>query len=237
MISKYYKSNRDKLIFPEYGRHIQKMADALMKIDDRDERTRQAHIVVDVMGNLNNVLRDTADFKHKLWDHLFMLSDYKLDVDFPYEKPTPENLNPKPEKLPYPNKLIGFKQYGRNIRDIISSIIKSDDTERKLEISSDILKFMKFKSYEYNQEFPSDEVIINDFNRFSNDTIEIDEDILQSTKIITKKRPQIAKKDQHQRPSSYRNNNNNNGGTQQRGKVRQMSGSLNNSKRFFRKDQ
>ncbi|MFI3314370.1 MAG: DUF4290 domain-containing protein [Rikenellaceae bacterium] len=219
MTSKNYSnSDREKLIFPEYGRHIQKMARGLMKISDRDERTRQAHIVVDVMGNLNNVLRDTKDFKHKLWDHLFILSDFKLDVDFPYEIPDVDELNYKPSKIDYPKRLIGYKQYGRNIRKIIDTIVASDDQDKKIETAADVVKFMKLKSYEFNQDFPSDEVIINDFQIFSRGKIDIDEEVLAGTKIVTKKKVMQKRDNGKQHRNTLSNNH-----SQQRGRVKTMS--------------
>ena len=88
IMKKNYNYTRRKLYLPEYGRHIQEMIDSLMEIEDRHERNRQARAVIAVMGNLNPLLRDTADFTHKLWDHLFIMSDFQLDVDSPYPRPT-----------------------------------------------------------------------------------------------------------------------------------------------------
>ena len=90
-MNKNYNYLRRRLMIPEYGRHIQEMIDSLLEIEDREERTRQAKAVIAVMGNLNPLLRDTADFTHKLWDHLFIMSDFKLDVDSPYPRPTRED--------------------------------------------------------------------------------------------------------------------------------------------------
>lgn len=235
MISKEYNSEREKLIFPEYGRHIQKMARALMAIEDREERTRQAHIVVDVMGNLNNVLRDTDDFKHKLWDHLFILSDFKLDVDFPYETPTHEDLAPKPEKLEYPKHFVGYKQYGNNIRRMIDSLIENEDPEYQEIAAAGIVKFMKFKSYEYNQEYPSNEVVMNDFMRFSRGKIEVSDEILQSAKIITKKKPNNQqKKEVKTHRNNNNNNSNNNNSNNPRNKHKNQPQQQASTKKFFR---
>ena len=87
-MQKNYNYKRRKLFLPEYGRHIHEMVDSLMQIEDRRERNRQARAVIAVMGNLNPLLRDTADFTHKLWDHLFIMSDFKLDIDSPYPIPS-----------------------------------------------------------------------------------------------------------------------------------------------------
>ena len=119
---KNYNYLRRRLMIPEYGRHIQEMIDSLLEIEDREERTRQAKAVIAVMGNLNPLLRDTADFTHKLWDHLFIMSDFRLDVDSPYPLPTREDLEVKPEKLEYPQSDISHKHYGKNIVRVINRL-------------------------------------------------------------------------------------------------------------------
>ena len=189
MIPEDYNSDREKLLFPEYGRHIQNMVKGLSTIEDKEERTRQAYVVIDVMGNLNSHLRDTHDFKHKLWDHIFILSEFKLDVFSPFTIPTEEELFPSPQKIEYPKANFGYKQYGINIRRVISIIKEKESSEVKDELIADILKFMKFKSYEYNQEFPSNEVVISHFKAFYRDEIEIDDNILASAKIDIKRKP------------------------------------------------
>ncbi|MEG1648387.1 MAG: DUF4290 domain-containing protein [Rikenellaceae bacterium] len=237
MIPKDYNSERDKLIFPEYGRHIQEMVKQLLTIEDSEERTRQAYIVVDVMGNLNNTLRDTNDFKHKLWDHLFILSDFQLNVNFPYEIPSSEQLTLNPEKIEYPKLHIGYKQYGKNIRTVISKIREKENCAEKEIIASDIVKFMKFKSYEYNQEYPSNEVVINDFRKFSMGEIEINEDALSATKINIKK-PKLQssgapKKDQALKPHRNLGGTTSNNSQNNNRKPKPMNNS-GQPKRYFR---
>ena len=87
-----YNTQRSKMVLPEYGRNIQKMVEYATQIEDKEERNKAARAIIAIMGNLNPHLRDVSDFKHKLWDHLFIISDFKLDIDSPYEKPTPEIL-------------------------------------------------------------------------------------------------------------------------------------------------
>ena len=98
-MKKNYNYTRRKLYLPEYGRHIQEMIDSLQLIEDRRERNRQARAVIAVMGNLNPLLRDTADFTHKLWDHLFIMSDFQLDVDSPYPQPSRQELTITPRRM------------------------------------------------------------------------------------------------------------------------------------------
>ena len=143
---KNYNYTRRKLYLPEYGRHIQEMIDSLLEIEDRRERNRQARAVIAVMGNLNPLLRDTADFTHKLWDHLFIMSDFQLDVDSPYPRPT----------------MIGSLAAEPNPRAVASAV-------------DNLARYMRAKSYEYNQEHPNNEVIVKDIKRMSAGAIEIDE--------------------------------------------------------------
>ena len=108
-----YNTQKKKLLLPEYGRNIQKMVDYLLTIEDREERTRAAKTVIDVMGNLYPHLRDVPDFRHKLWDHLAIMSEFKLDIDTPYPLPSLSKLQEKPERLPYSSNHIKYKQISR----------------------------------------------------------------------------------------------------------------------------
>ena len=119
-----YNTQRKKLALPEYGRHIQQMVDYIASVEDRDERNRLAKSLVAIMGNLNPHLRAINDFKHKLWDHLFIMSDFKLDIDSPYPIPSLEQYNEKPRKVPYPGNPIKFKHYGRVIEMMIERLWK-----------------------------------------------------------------------------------------------------------------
>ena len=90
-----YNTSRKQLVLPEYGRNIQNMVDYIMEIEDRDERNRLAKAVINIMGNMNPHLRDINDFKHRLWDHLAIMSEFKLDIDYPYEIPVPPTFTEK----------------------------------------------------------------------------------------------------------------------------------------------
>ena len=179
---KNYNYTRRKLILPEYGRHIQKMVDSLFEIEDRAERTRQAKAVIAVMGNLNPLLRDTADFAHKLWDHLFIMSDFQLDVDSPYPLPSREDLTIKPQRLPYPQSYIPYKHYGKYVGRFIKQLAEKKDEEAIDGELHKVAVFMRYKSFEYNQEHPSNEIVTKDIKRMSDYSIEIDEDVLNTTR-------------------------------------------------------
>ncbi len=179
-MSKNYNTTRQKLLLPEYGRHIQSMVHSLNDIEDRAERNKQAKAVIAVMGNINPTLRDTAGFTHKLWDHLLIMSDFKLDVDSPYPKPTREELTIRPRKLTYNKGRVAHKQYGKYITRSLKAMGESDDKESVARVVSNIAKFMRAKSFEFNQEHPNNGAIIKDIKHMSNGCIEIDEEAINN---------------------------------------------------------
>lgn len=181
-MKKNYNYTRRKLYLPEYGRHIQEMVDSLFEIEDRAERTRQAKAVIAVMGNLNPLLRDTADFAHKLWDHLFIMSDFQLDVDSPYPLPSRQDLMVKPRPLTYPQNFIPHKHYGKYISRFIKLLSEKKGEEQIDGEVHKIAVFMRNKYFEYNQEHPSNEVIAKDIKRMSNHEIDVDEVALNNVR-------------------------------------------------------
>ena len=179
---KNYNYQRNKLQLPEYGRHIHEMVDFLSTIEDREKRNNQALAVIGVMGNLFPFLRDTADYTHKLWDHLFIMADFNLDVDSPYPIPSAATLAPKPAKLRYPSKRITIKHYGKNIENMLRSMKDVKDQQALEEAIGNLARYMRTKSYEYNQEHPNNEVIIKDIKKMSDNMISVDEVAIGSLK-------------------------------------------------------
>ena len=118
-----YNSERSKLIIPEYGRHIQKMVEHALSLEDDEERNKVAKSIIAVMGNLNPHLRDVPDFQHKLWDQLFIMADFDIDVDSPYDNPEREVLQARPEPLEYPQNFPKYRFYGNNIKTMIDVAI------------------------------------------------------------------------------------------------------------------
>lgn len=161
--------------FAEYGRHIHEMVDSLMQIEDRRERNRQARAVIAVMGNLNPLLRDTADFTHKLWDHLFIMSDFQLDVDSPYPQPSRQELTTVPRRMPYSSGHIEYKHYGKYVERMIRRLADEKNPQVVSRTVDNLARYMRTKSYEYNQEHPNNEVIIKDIKKMSGNAIQIDE--------------------------------------------------------------
>lgn len=168
---KNYNFTRRKLYLPEYGRHIHEMVDSLLEIEDRHERTRQAKAVIAVMGNLNPTLRDTEDFKHKLWDHLFIMSDFRLDVDSPYSQPSRQDLTIVPQKLRYPQSRITFKHYGKYLHQFVDRVAKERNGSAEM---VNLARYMRTKSYEFNNEHPNNESIVRDIRIMAGGDTEMD---------------------------------------------------------------
>ena len=174
-MKKNYNYTRRRLYLPEYGRHIHEMVDQLLQIEEREERNRQARAVIAVMGNLQPLLRDTADFTHKLWDHLFIMSDFQLDVDSPYPRPTRDELMMAPRKMQYSQERIAYKHYGKYVQHMLRKLCTESDREATTIAIDSLARYMRAKSFEYNQEHPNNEVIIKDIKQMSDGGIEIDE--------------------------------------------------------------
>ncbi|KAB2868932.1 MAG: DUF4290 domain-containing protein [Bacteroidales bacterium] len=162
-----YNTQRKKLSLPEYGRHIQQMVDHIAGIEDRDERNRLARSLIGIMGNLNPHLRDINDFKHKLWDHLFIMSDFKLDIDSPYPIPSVEQYQEKPKQIPYPNNPIKYKHYGRVIELIIEKAIAMEEGPEKEALKQMIANQMKKANIAWNKDSVLDEDIFRDMKTLS----------------------------------------------------------------------
>lgn len=182
-MDKNYNFDRKKLLLPEYGRHVHNMVEFLLTIEDRQLRNEQALSVIDVMGNINPQLRDTDGFKHKLWDHLFIMSEFKLDVDSPFPIPTPETLNTRPARPEYPKNNIRFKHYGRNVMTMIGAVskISTEDPERQKAVNT-LARYMKSKSQEFNNENANDDTIMRDINMMSGNEMVIDKVVLNGVK-------------------------------------------------------
>jgi len=125
-----YNSEREHLLIPEYGRHLQKLVNHCIAIEDDEERNKMARAIVDVMGNLQPHLRDVPDFKHKLWDQLFIISDFKLKAESPYPQPSKEELQEKPEPLPYPKTASKYRFYGNNIQTMIDVALSWEEGDK-----------------------------------------------------------------------------------------------------------
>lgn len=168
-----YNSLRTSLIIPEYGRHLQKLIDQITVIPEKEERNKAAKYVISVMGSLNPHLRDVPDFQHKLWDQLFIMSDFKLDVDSPYPIPSKEVLNQRPDKLDYPQNFPKYRFYGNNIKYMIDVAIKWEEGDLKSALILVIANHMKKCYLSWNKETVEDEVIFEHLMELSNGKINL----------------------------------------------------------------
>lgn len=189
-----YNSQRKKLPLPEYGRNIQNMVDYLMTIEDRDKRNRSAQTVIDVMGNLYPYLRDVAEFKHKLWDHLAIMSDFKLDIDYPYDPPTPDILTERPNRVPYADNRIKYRHYGYTMQLLIKKASEMEGEEK--EIMVELLANHMKKSYlQWNKDAVEDDKILQDLKEMSKGKLVARENLqLTETKAILGKPKKNKKK-------------------------------------------
>lgn len=187
-----YNTTRKKLVLPEYGRNIQKMVLHLKTVEDRDERNRLSQAVIHIMGNMNPHLRDVADFKHKLWDHLAIISDFELDVDSPYPTPEADKLHEEPKKLSYKNaREVRFMHYGRVTETMVKRTIEYPDGEEKDYLIEVVCNQMKRSFLNWNRESVSDDLIFSDFKFLTRDEVKIPEGLkLKESRDLINKPPQ-----------------------------------------------
>ena len=169
-----YNTERTGLIIPEYGRHIQKMVDQAINCPNKNERNKMAKAIIGVMGNLNPHLRDVPDFQHKLWDQLFIMAGFDLDVDSPFPKPSKEIYEEKPEKLNYPQNHPKYRFYGNNIKRMIDVAIGWEDDDMKKELVYVIANHMKKCFLNWNKDTVEDYVIFNHLDELSNGKLKHD---------------------------------------------------------------
>ena len=176
-----YNSDRPDLIIPEYGRHIHLMVEQIIDIKDKDERNKKAKAVIDVMGNLNPHLRDISDFQHKLWDQLFIMSNFKLNVDSPFEKPEAELLSKKPKPMDYPNNPPKYRFYGSNLEKMIDAAIKWEEGEMRDALVFNIANHMKKCFLNWNKDTVDDNIIFDHLKDLSHGELSIKEELLPLT--------------------------------------------------------
>lgn len=168
-----YNAERSHLIIPEYGRHLQKLIDQAAEITDDVERNKAAKYIIQVMGSLNPHLRDVLDFQHKLWDQLFVMSDFRLKVDSPYPIPTRDEISKKPELLGYPQKFPKYRFYGNNITYMINVANGWENGEMKDALILVIANHMKKSYLSWNKDDVEDWVIFEHLYELSHGKIDL----------------------------------------------------------------
>ncbi len=192
-----YNTEREDLIIPEYGRHIKKMIDHVSSLKSKDERNKLSNAIISVMGNLQPHLRDVPDFQHKLWDQLFIMSDFKLDADSPFEKPSKDILDSKPLPLEYPQSFPKYRFYGNNIKIMIDEAVKWDNSDKKDALIFTIANHMKKCFLNWNKDNVEDQVIFEHLYELSDSKIDIKNsniELLDSSVLIRTKKKFSNKK-------------------------------------------
>ncbi len=205
-----YNAEREHLIIPEYGRHIQKLVNHCLNLENKEEQNTMAKAIVHVMGNMQPHLRDVPDFQHKLWDQLFIMSNYKLEVDTPYPKPEREVLQAKPTGLPYPKSASKYRFYGNNIQIMIDTALTWEEGEMKDALVYTIANHMKKCYLNWNKDTVDDEVIFRHLSELSGGKLVLtDKEVLSDSKNLLRKSPSknsnsYQKNSQKQGKKNYR---------------------------------
>ena len=174
-IKLYYNTEVEKLAMPEYGRNILKMVEMMKAIPDRAKRSEQARAIVKVMETLNPQVHQQENYEQKLWDHLYMIAGYDLDIDAPYPAPHPEVLASRPETIPLNTKPIKARHYGRNIESIIDLIASEPDGEVKTAMIRSLAIYMRQQYLIWNKDTVADETIFADIERLSEGRVKVPE--------------------------------------------------------------
>ncbi|OLY94086.1 DUF4290 domain-containing protein [Cnuella takakiae] len=209
-----YNTTRNYLVMREYGRHIQKMVEHLLSIEDPVRRQQQAHAVIELMGFLNPHLKNVEDFRHKLWDHLFLISDFKLEVESPYPIPTRETLKSKPDPLPYPKRYPKFSHLGKNLELVIDKALKEENPEKRNGFANAVAYYMKLAYSNWHKDQVHDDAIQGELSAITNGQLEF-----TNTPYVKAFRPQQETRERNgntygnkQHKFQRRSNGNNGGG-------------------------
>lgn len=196
-----YNTERGQLHIPEYGRNVQNMINYAKKIKSREERNRAAYAIIDVMGQINPHLRDVEDYNHKLWTHLFIMSDFEIDVDSPYEIPTIDSLKKKPNKMEYPNEHCKYGHFGHYAEEMIKVAADSDDPDEKEYLKGVLANFLKRNYLVFHTHNVENQAIADHLEELSKGKLKLEDlSVLQTTNSIlknegiTKKRPKRKRK-------------------------------------------
>lgn len=211
-----YNTTRNYLIMREYGRHIQRMVEFLMSIEDRETRQRNAYAVIELMGFLNPHLKNVEDFRHKLWDHLFLISDFKLDVESPYPIPTRETLKARPQPLRYPKRHPRFSHLGKNMELVMQKALKEENPEKRQGFANAIAYYMKLAYSNWHKENVHDDAIQSELTNITEGQL-----TFTNTPFVRNVRPsEIRERDNRSGGgygNEYRSKRNSKYGHQQRG--------------------
>lgn len=171
-----YNSSRKDLILPEYGRNIHKMVDYALTIEDKEKRNKIVKSIIAIMGSMFPHLRDVNDFKHKLWDHVAIISDFKLDIESPYQLMTKDKLQEKPERLPYNNTKLKIRHYGKTVEALVQKACEIEDKEEREALIVLIIKHMKKSFYNWNKDNITDNKVLLDLKILAGGKLILEDD-------------------------------------------------------------
>jgi len=203
-----YNTGLPIMAIAEYGRNVHRMIDYCLTLTDRAERTRCAKSIVRVMAILNPTLKEYSDYEHKLWDHLFIISEFKLDVDSPFPMPQPETLKSKPELIKYPQSDIRFRHYGKILEDLIQKAMAEEDPKNREIFTEQLAQLMKRHYLNWNRDSVNDALIVEQLESLSKGKLKVSENFrfLHTSEILP--RNAIPQNQMHHRENKKNNNNN-----------------------------
>lgn len=199
-----YNTQQKRMPLPEYGRSIQNMVNHALSLQDPAERQRCANTIINIMGGMFPHLRDVPDFKHKLWDHLAIMSDFKLDIKYPYEVIRKDNLITKPDVIPYPSTKIRYRHYGRTLEVLIKKACEYPEGDEKRNLVALICNHMKKDYMAWNKDTVEDRKIAEDLAEYSKGELQMTEDVvrLMADRLAQNYRPRVQNN-----PGGRSNNN------------------------------
>ena len=205
-----YNTEREKIVISDYGRNIQVMIRHLNDIEDRKQRTEAAYFIVNVMAQMNPQVKESNDYMHKLWDHLYIIANYNLDVDSPYPAPTQEMQKKKPEHVGYQKNNIRYGHYGQYIYDVVKKVKEMEDGPKKQSILINIANQMKRDYLNWNRDTVNDLLILDDLYKISGEeiTLPMETKLIPTNEILNK--PQAQQPQQNQKKKNKKSKNNNN---------------------------
>ncbi len=200
-----YNTQQKRMPLPEYGRSIQNMVNYALTLESKEERQRCASTIIDVMGNMFPHLRDVPDFKHKLWDHLSIMANFSLDIDYPYEVVKKDSLNTFPDRIPYPQNRIRFRYYGKTIEKLVDKAIEFEEGDEKNQLVALIANHMRKDFLAWNRDSVDDDIINSDLRELSRGRLSLTEDVLALMNMNTRQVQQHPVRHKNTRNNPRRN--------------------------------
>jgi len=201
-----YNTGRPYLILKEYGRNVQKLVNHITAMEDKEKRGQYAHTLIDLMKQINPAIKDGSEFNQKMWDDLFIISDFKLDVDSPYPKPDEEVLTKKPLKVDYNNHRLKYKHYGRNIELLIDQAVAIEDEQKKEDAIIYLGRLMRGFYGSWNKEVVDESVIAKHIEELSRGKLKVDIEKVKEQKLFE---PSYKERPRRQSTSSNKRRSNN----------------------------